>query len=130
MKITSIKSHVLKYELEKELGYSQQYYKHRTAHLVEVQTDEGITGWGECFGPGNIALANKYIVEKVIQPLVIDEDPLNKEHIWQKVYNLLRDSGQKGHAYTGFIRGRYSSMGYLRKKNELSSLPTCWWKMQ
>ena len=96
MKITSIKSHVLRYELEKELGYSQQYYKHRTAHLVEVQTDEGITGWGECFGPGNIALANKFIVEKVVQPLVIGEDPLNKEHIWQKVYNLLRDSGQKG----------------------------------
>ena len=96
MKITSIKSHVLRYELEKELGYSQQYYKFRTAHLVEVQTDEGITGWGECFGPGNIALANKFIVEKVIQPLIIGEDPLNKEHIWHKVYNLLRDSGQKG----------------------------------
>ena len=96
MKITSIKSHVLRYELDKELGYSQQYYKHRTAHLVEVETDEGITGWGECFGPGNIALANKYIVEKVIQPMVIGEDPLNKEHIWQKVYNLSRDSGQKG----------------------------------
>ena len=96
MKITSVKSHVLRYELEKELGYSQQYYKFRTAHLVEVQTDEGITGWGECFGPGNIALANKFIVEEVIQPLIIGEDPLNKEHIWHKVYNLLRDSGQKG----------------------------------
>ena len=96
MKIISIKSHVLRYELDKELGYSQQYYKHRTAHLVEVETDEGITGWGECFGPGNIALANKYIVEKVIQPLIKGDDPLNKEHIWHKVYNLLRDSGQKG----------------------------------
>ena len=96
MKITSIKSHVLRYELDKELGYSQQYYKHRTAHLVEIETDEGITGWGECFGPGNIALANKYIVEKVIQPLIIGEDPINKEYIWHKVYNLLRDSGQKG----------------------------------
>ena len=96
MKITSIKSHVLRYELDKELGYSQQYYKHRTAHLVEVETDEGITGWGECFGPGNIALANKYIVEKVIQPLIKGDDPLKKEYIWQKVYNLLRDSGQKG----------------------------------
>ena len=42
MKITSIKSHVLRYELDKELGYSQQYYKFRTAHLVEVQTDEGL----------------------------------------------------------------------------------------
>ncbi len=96
MKISSIKSHVLRYELDKELGYSQQYYKHRTAHLVEIETDEGITGWGECFGPGNIALANKYIVEKVIQPLIIGEDPINKEYIWHKVYNLLRDSGQKG----------------------------------
>ena len=96
MKIISIKSHVLRYELDKELGYSQQYYKHRTAHLVEVETDEGITGWGECFGPGNIALANKYIVEKVIQPLIKGDDPLKKENIWHKVYNLLRDSGQKG----------------------------------
>ena len=96
MKITSIKSHVLRYELDKELGYSQQYYKHSTAHLVEVETDEGITGWGECFGPGNIALANKYIVEKVIQPLIKGDDPLKKENIWHKVYNLLRDSGQKG----------------------------------
>ena len=96
MKISSIKSHVLRYELDKELGYSQQYYKHRTAHLVEIETDEGIMGWGECFGPGNIALANKYIVEKVIQPLIIGEDPINKEYIWHKVYNLLRDSGQKG----------------------------------
>ena len=96
MKIVSIKSHVLRYELEKELGYSQQYYKYRTAHLVEVETDEGITGWGECFGPGNIALANKFIIEKVIQPLIKGEDPTNKEYIWHKVYNLLRDSGQKG----------------------------------
>ena len=96
MKITSIKSHVLRYELDKELGYSQQYYKHRTAHLVELETDEGITGWGECFGPGNIALANKYIVEKVIQPLIKGDNPLKKEYIWHKVYNLLRDSGQKG----------------------------------
>jgi len=96
VKIVSIKSHVLRYELEKELGYSQQYYKHRTVHLVEIETDEGITGWGECFGPGNIALANKFIVEKVIQPLIKGEDPTNKEYIWHKVYNLLRDSGQKG----------------------------------
>ena len=96
MKITSIKSHVLRYELDRELGYSQQYYKHRTAHLVEIETDEGITGWGECFGPGNIALANKFIIEKVIQPIIKGENPTNKEYIWHKVYNLLRDSGQKG----------------------------------
>lgn len=78
------------------LGYSQQYYDKRSAHLVEVTTDEGVTGWGECFGPGNVALANKAIVETVIQPLVIGMDPLDRDVIWHKVYNLLRDHGQKG----------------------------------
>ena len=53
MKITRITSHVLGYDLPEPLGYSQQYYHKRTAHLVEVETDEGITGWGECFGAGN-----------------------------------------------------------------------------
>ena len=96
MKITSIKSHVLQYPLEEELGYSQQYYTARTAHLVEVGTDEGITGWGECFGGGNVALANRVIVEQVIQPMIIGMDPLDREVIWHNVYNLLRDHGQKG----------------------------------
>ena len=96
MKITKIRSHVLQYPLEEELGYSQQYYTLRTAHLVEVNTDEGITGWGECFGGGTVALANRTIVEKVIQPLAVGMNPLDREVIWHTVYNLLRDHGQKG----------------------------------
>ena len=90
MKIISIKSHVLRYELEKELGYSQQYYNHRTAHLVEIQTDEGITGWGECFGPGNIALANKNKPADKKTPPKADPN---------KVYNIpIGDSFTKGPA--------------------------------
>jgi len=96
MKITKIVSHVLQYDLPEELGYSQQFYAKRTAHLVEVQTDQGVTGWGECFGPGNIAVANKGIVEKVIQPMILGDDPIDRDVIWHKVYNLLRDHGQKG----------------------------------
>ncbi len=98
MKITDVKSHVLQYELPEELGYSQQYYAERTAHLVEVMTDEGVTGWGECFGPGNVAIANKGIVECVIRPMVLGEDPLDRDVIWHKVYNLLRDHGREGMA--------------------------------
>lgn len=96
MKITSIKSHVLGYDLPEELGYSQQYYARRTAHIVEVSTDEGLTGWGECFGPGPVAIANKGIVEGVIAPMVIGRNPLDRDVIWHHVYNLLRDHGQKG----------------------------------
>ena len=96
MKIKEVKSHILQYDLKEELGYSQQYYQKRTGHLVEVVTDEGITGWGECFGPGNVAIANKVIVERVIQPMILEENPLNRDVLWHKVYNLLRDHGQKG----------------------------------
>ena len=96
MKITKITSHVLGYDLPEILGYSQQYYQKRTSHIVEIETDEGISGWGECFGPGNIAFANKGIVEKVIQPMVLGMQALDRDVIWHKVYNLMRDHGQKG----------------------------------
>ena len=96
MKITRITSHVLQHPLEERLGYSQQYFTHRTAHLVEVETDEGVTGWGECFGPGNVALANRAIVERVLAPMFLGRDPLAREALWQNAYNLLRDHGQKG----------------------------------
>lgn len=96
MKITKVTSHVLQYDMPERLGYSQQYYDKRTAHLVEVTTDEGITGWGDCFGPGTVARANKAIVETVIQPLILGEDPMDRDRLWHKVYNLLRDHGQKG----------------------------------
>lgn len=96
MKIARITSHVLQYDLPERLGYSQQFYDKRSAHLVEVETDEGLTGWGECFGPGTIALANKAIVEQVIQPMILGMDPMDRDVIWHKVYNLTRDHGQKG----------------------------------
>ena len=51
MEITRVIGHVLMYDLPEELGYSQQFYSKRSAHVVEIQTDEGVTGWGECLGP-------------------------------------------------------------------------------
>jgi D-galactarolactone cycloisomerase len=96
MHITAVRSHVLRYDLAEELGYSQQYYNGRSAHLVEVRTDDGVTGWGEGFGPGNVAIANKTIVERVIAPMVLGANPFDREQIWHRVYNLLRDHGQKG----------------------------------
>ncbi len=96
MKIADVKSHVLMYRLDEELGYSQQYYTMRTAHIVEVVTDDGVSGLGEAFGGGGVALGNKAIVEQTIRPLILGMDPLDREVIWHKVYNLLRDHGQKG----------------------------------
>ena len=146
MKITKVISHVLQYDLPEELGYSQQYYAKRTAHLVEVQTDEGVTGWGECFGPGTVALANKTIVEKVIQPLILGNDPMDRDVIWHKVYNLLRDHGQKGmpmQSLSGVdialwdIAGKVAGLplhklivGARLKKRPLSADWACAWRLK
>ncbi|MGV8895207.1 MAG: mandelate racemase/muconate lactonizing enzyme family protein [Rhodoglobus sp.] len=96
MKIVKITSHVLQYDLEHELGYSQRYYDKRSAHLVRVETDDGIVGWGECFGPGTVALVNAAIVEQVIAPLILGRNPLDREVIWHHVYNTLRDHARGG----------------------------------
>ena len=96
MEITKITSHILQYDMPQTLGYSQQFYDKRTAHLIEVETDEGLTGWGECFGPGNIAVANRTIVQDVIQSMILGHSPLDRDVLWHKTYNLMRDHGQKG----------------------------------
>jgi D-galactarolactone cycloisomerase len=96
MRIKQITSHVLRYDLDHELGYSQQYYRHRSAHLVRVETDDGVIGWGECFGPGTVALANAVIVEQVIAPMITGMHALDREVVWHRVYNMLRDHGRGG----------------------------------
>ncbi|MBM2577842.1 mandelate racemase/muconate lactonizing enzyme family protein [Jannaschia sp. Os4] len=96
MQITRIQSHVLRCDMPETLGYSQQFYSQRTCHLVEVSTSEGLTGWGECFGPGNVARANARIVEDVIAPMMVGERALDRDRLWHRAYNLLRDHGQKG----------------------------------
>ena len=78
MKISRIKSHILRCPMDEELGYSQAFFTHRSAYLVEVETDEGLVGWGECFGAGNVALGNRAIVEQVIAPMILGDDPLDR----------------------------------------------------
>ena len=96
MRITEIESIILQHNMEQELGFAQGYYDKRTAHLVQVHTDEGITGIGEVFGAGQFALANQGILKHLITPLVLGRNPLDIGVIWHDVYNAVRDHGQKG----------------------------------
>ena len=96
MKITDIESIILQHDMDEELGFSQGYYNKRTAHLIRVHTDEGITGIGEIFGAGSFAFANQGILNHVIKPLIIGRNALDISAIWHDVYNAVRDHGQKG----------------------------------
>ena len=92
MKITRVRSHVLEAKLSQPFAYSRAWYDTRTASLVEIETDTGLTGWGECYGPARMTSA----VVEAIAPWLTGEDPLATDALWQTIYARLRDHGQKG----------------------------------
>jgi D-galactarolactone cycloisomerase len=105
LKITNVHAHVLRSALQQPFAFSQGWVSSRGATLVEVETDEGVTGWGEalCQGlqPPEIAAA---AIGTVLKDVVIGADPLQPEVLWQRMYHQTRDYGQKG-AVIGAISG-------------------------
>ncbi|HET6502301.1 MAG TPA: mandelate racemase/muconate lactonizing enzyme family protein [Amycolatopsis sp.] len=93
MKITDVRTHVLVQELDRPFGMSQWYWGSRASCLVEVSTDEGITGWGECYGP---AAANAAVITELFRPALLGRDPGERAVLWQQLYNRTRDYGRKG----------------------------------
>ncbi|MBI3988783.1 MAG: mandelate racemase/muconate lactonizing enzyme family protein [candidate division NC10 bacterium] len=95
MKIQDVKTYLLRTELtgEQIFAYSQAWYKTRTVMLVEVISDEGISGFGEAYGP---AAGNRAIVEELYKPLLLGRDPLDTQVLWEELYNAFRDYGRKG----------------------------------
>lgn len=92
MKISRVTTHVLEARLEEPFAYSRAWYDTRMAMIVEIETDTGLTGWGECYGPAWMTEA----VVRNVAPWLVGADPLQTELIWQEVYARLRDHGQKG----------------------------------
>ncbi len=63
--------------------------------LVRVTTDEGLTGWGECFGYG-VPLAVCAVVEEALAPLVVGQDPTRIEHLVDAMQRALMIWGRRG----------------------------------
>jgi len=97
MKITAVVPHVVVQRLDQPFGMSQWLWDVRTSCLVEIITDEGLIGWGECFGP---AEANRALIESVYAPLLIGRDPREHVALWEAMYNRNREWGRKGVSIT------------------------------
>ena len=102
MKITDIKIHVLKSPLAEPFAFSQGWVRQRSATLVEIETDAGLTGWGEAFAQGleppEIAAT---VIDKALRPLIVGADPLDIEVLWHRMYHMTRDYGRKGSVVSG-----------------------------
>jgi D-galactarolactone cycloisomerase len=92
MRIAEVNAHVLEAPLTHPFSWSVNRTTVRASCIVEVVTDTGLVGWGECFGP---ARPNAAVVE-AFRPFLIGADPLATEALWQNLYNRFRDQGQKG----------------------------------
>src|SRR5215470_13798244 len=65
----------------------------RGSLLVEVETDERVIGIGEAGVGGGVA---RDVVEKVLRPMLIGEDPLLIEGLWQRMFARTRQFGRRG----------------------------------
>jgi D-galactarolactone cycloisomerase len=85
MKISDVKTIRLRANIPAEgLVFSRSGLRNfRSATLVQIKTDQGITGIGSCSGNGELI---EVIVGKVLKPLLVGMDPTDIDQIWDKAY--------------------------------------------
>jgi len=93
MRIAAVDTFILRHALDKPFGFSQWWYDARSAMLVRVTADNGMTGWGEAYGPPE---PSESIVRHVLTPLILGQDPRNTLPLWERMYARTRDSGRGG----------------------------------
>jgi D-galactarolactone cycloisomerase len=92
MKIAAVRTHVLEAPLSEPFGWSFSSTTVRASCVVEIVSEDGLTGWGECYGPARINAA----VIAALAPRLVGRDPRATDVIWMDLYNHFRDYGQKG----------------------------------
>lgn len=87
MKITDVKT----IRLRAEIPFSGQVFSrsgvrnNRSTTLVQVDTDEGVSGIGSASGNGELI---ETIVAKILKPMLVGMDPTGIDEIWEKAYFL------------------------------------------
>jgi len=95
MKIREVRTWVLRHELpEAEVfGSSKGWHTARQALVVEILTEDGLTGFGEAYGPPAV---NRTLIDELYAPRLVGKDALEHAVIWEDLYTTFRDYGRKG----------------------------------
>ena len=72
--------------------------------LVEVETDNGITGIGEAITRQGLG-ATRSLVDELLAPAIVGDDPLDIDGIWTKMFNLQRFRGHSRGYFLEAISG-------------------------
>ncbi len=98
MRITTIETYDLKSPLARPFGWSQGWIGERSTGIVKVSTDAGLSGWGE--GAGGAAAA---VIGDVLAPLMLGQDPMNRNGLWQAMLAALYNANLAGGLGTNAI---------------------------
>ena len=77
---------------------------HTQAVLVRVRTSQGITGWGECHAP-EAPRAHATLIADLFAPLVLGQDALEVEPLWERMYSTERLRGYSTGIFTEALAG-------------------------
>lgn len=117
MKITEVKATHFSIPARKEPPHSPWMEHIGQQIVVQVETDQGLRGWGESFAlvaPGAVC----QFTHEWLRPLLLGENPLNPEALWEKIEKaalLCGISGIAAFAISGVeialwdIKGRYEA---------------------
>lgn len=104
MKIKTVEAIPLAAELDTPVRMPNQVVRWFYTTLVRITTDDGITGIGECtvrMSPRT----TQSIVEDLLAPVLIGEDPLDTEGLWQKMFRTMRGRGHSRGFFLEAISG-------------------------
>lgn len=105
MKIAKLETHVLEARLEKPIYFGVGPYTAFTATLVEITTDDGITGVGECIARKAPRVTDR-VVRDLLWPVIEGRDPRDAGGLWDEMFGQLRAWGH----YRGFVQEAMSGI--------------------
>ncbi|MFD0962239.1 mandelate racemase/muconate lactonizing enzyme family protein [Paenibacillus chungangensis] len=71
------------------------YSTHSETVFVKLTTDDGLIGWGEILAPTHPEVAAT-IIRSLLAPLVLGENPLQNQYLWDKMLDTCRERGYNG----------------------------------
>jgi D-galactarolactone cycloisomerase len=99
MRIRDLRVHCISAPLDEPFRYSQGWVHKRDSVIVEVETEDGVCGFGECLCHGRQEpfMAASFI-EHCYKPLVLEQSIFDVGVLWERMYNRVFMVGQQGSA--------------------------------
>ena len=118
MQIADVRTIPLSYRCATPYASAAGVQMARHALLVEIETDTGLVGIGEAGSAGGPLASTQVVVERELKPLLLGEDPLHIEYLWQKMFQCTRQHGRRGiimHAISGLDMALWDLAGKVAK---------------